>query len=138
VRVGVSNDQVEDRRVQELQHFDSRTRRNTAEELETRFERWPALGGILVLWRDSERLAEIFLVQTNHATGGVKHAVIAGDEQKAAIRHHARFGGRCTEPHLSCKRHRECLIFCRGRKAFDGRFQNVCGWLPWRGQSDGA
>jgi hypothetical protein len=62
MRIGVADDEVEDRCIEQFQYFCSGLNCGAAQQFEARLERRSALSGVFTLRRDAKRLTEILLM----------------------------------------------------------------------------
>ena len=134
--IGVPDQHLHDRRVEQLEHLDGRTRARAPDQIEALAERRTAVGRVLAAGRHPERLAEVLLVQAPHGTVRFPLPVVAGDEQAVPIGNAVRVHRGRVHAYAGGEAHRERLVLGRGREAGDGRLEDVRGRLPRPRQRD--
>ena len=82
--VGVADQDLDDRRIKELQQLGGGSCAGAAHQIEAGFERRAAFAGIFAFGEDAEGLAKIFLMETANLTFAVDGAVVTLDQQIGA------------------------------------------------------
>ena len=81
VRIRIADQCLHDECVEELENLDCRPAAGTPNKRETVPGRGAAIGRVLAMRQETERLAEVLLVQPPHAAIGVGAPVVAFDQQ---------------------------------------------------------
>ena len=117
-----------------LQDIGGGTQRHAAKQRKAILQAGSALACVLPLWSETERLTEISLMDTTHASSGIHRPVIALDQQECPIQHHARLDRRNIGTNRRREAHHECFVLARTGKALNRRFENVGRRLSGNGQ----
>ena len=120
---------LHDGRVEQLEHLDGRSGAGAPDQLEALAEAGAAVGGVLPVGDDTERLAEVLLVQAADGAVGFRAAVVARDKQAGPVSDDIRFDRRRVESKSGGEPHGERLVFGRRRKTGDGGLEDVRGRL---------
>ena len=138
MRIGVSDDQIEDHRIEQLQHINSRPGCDPAEKREAILERRAALACVFGLCRHAERLTEVLLMNPADQAIFAAEAVIALNEQKGSVPHNPRLHRGHVETDDSGKAHHQGLVLGRTGEPGNRRLEDVCRRLAGRWQGHRA
>ena len=125
----LASDNTHDECVEELENLDCRPAASTPNKRETVPGRRSAVGRVLAMRQETERLAEVLLVQPPHAAIGVGAPVVAFDQQVGPSGNRARLHRRYRESKAGGKTHRERFVLHDRGEPIDVRLEDVGGGL---------
>ena len=125
MRIGIAGDQIENGGIQQFPDIDDRSGRDVAHQFKAFFEDRPALGGIFPVWRNAERLAEIFLMEALQSCTCHNGTVVALDQEIGSVAHQTRLHRCGLKTRRLGQPHGKGFVLRCEVEARDGRLQNM-------------
>ena len=132
MRIGVTHNHVEYGGIEQFEHVQSRHGGTFPQKCEAFQECGASLLGILVFRSNSERLAEVLLMNSPNAAVSADEAIVSFDQKKRPSTGDTRLDFGDVEPDRLGEPHHERLIFGRAFEPPDRELEDMRGGLPRR------